>query len=316
MEFLDEEARPRLLFQSRPVQPSSAASPALDLRRPSVLVSLSLSALLFGHSLFFLQSEPLQSILLWFALSFLLGPFAPSSLTAGDIRVGLGQILEPPPPDDVVDQDDPKKKPPNRRLRPRKNEEPGFVAVPAAAEPRGKVESGGDSTQCKADSVIGGEEREWSEGDVEVLKKLLVKHPVGKPKRWEEISAAFQGRHGVESVIKMAKSMGEKRTSDADSFTQFLKDRKPVDKRIEAESEAINKAVESGEAKKENLGLSWSARDDVALLNALKAFPKDVAMRWEKIAAAVPGKSKAACMKRVTELKRDFRNSKTSVEAS
>ncbi|KAK2971675.1 hypothetical protein RJ640_025736 [Escallonia rubra] len=36
----------------------------------------------------------------------------------------------------------------------------------------------------------------------------------------------------------------------------------------------------------------------------MKAFQKDVAIRWEKIVAAVPGKSKVACMKRVSELKK------------
>ncbi|KAK8578122.1 hypothetical protein V6N13_046979 [Hibiscus sabdariffa] len=56
----------------------------------------------------------------------------------------------------------------------------------------------------------------------------------------------------------------------------------------------------------------WNSVEDIALLNALKAFPKDVPMRWEKVAAAVPGKSKAACMKRVAELKTDFRSSKAS----
>lgn len=56
----------------------------------------------------------------------------------------------------------------------------------------------------------------------------------------------------------------------------------------------------------------WSSAEDLALLNALKAFPKDVAMRWEKIAASVPGKTKSACMKRVTELKKNFRSSKVS----
>ena len=57
------------------------------------------------------------------------------------------------------------------------------------------------------------------------------------------------------------------------------------------------------------LGIETTYMD---LINALKAFPKDVPMRWEKIAAAVPGKSKACCMKRVAELKRDFRSSKAS----
>lgn len=157
-----------------------------------------------------------------------------------------------------------------------------------------------------------GGEREWEEGDYEMLKKLLVKHPVGKPKRWEAIAEGFKGRHGVESVIKAAKSMGERKMNDADSFARFLKDRKPVDKRVEEESGEAG-AVESGEVMRESV--SWSGGDDVALLNALKAFPKDVPMRWEKITAAVPGKSKAACMKRVAELKKGFRSSKASAEA-
>ena len=59
-------------------------------------------------------------------------------------------------------------------------------------------------------------------------------------------------------------------------------------------------------------GSGWSTGEDLALLNALKAFPKDAPMRWEKVAAAVPGKTKAACLKRVNELKKDFRSSKAS----
>ncbi|CAH8360874.1 unnamed protein product [Eruca vesicaria subsp. sativa] len=56
---------------------------------------------------------------------------------------------------------------------------------------------------------------------------------------------------------------------------------------------------------------TWSNGEDIALLNALKAFPKEAAMRWEKVAAVVPGKTKVACMKRVTELKKGFRSSKS-----
>nr|GMD50855.1 transcription factor MAMYB-like [Ipomoea batatas] len=151
------------------------------------------------------------------------------------------------------------------------------------------------------------EEKDWSEGDVEVLRKLLGKHPVGKPGRWEAIAEGFKGRHRVESVIKKAKELGEKRTSNEDSYQKFLKDRKQVDKRIELE----NSMDASSESTRENESV-WSSTEDLALLNALKAFPKDVAMRWEKIAAAVPGKTKAACMKRVTDLKRDFRSSKAA----
>ncbi|KAL6979825.1 hypothetical protein U1Q18_021481 [Sarracenia purpurea var. burkii] len=323
MEFLDEETRPRFLFQSRSRPPPPPESQTLDLRNPSLFISISLSILLFVFSLFFLQSEPLKSLVFWLALSFLLGPFAPSSLTAGDIRVGVGKILESPPPIDDVDRDDSKKKPPNRRSRPRKPDELGLMPTKTFSDNSEKVENSRQAedfrqlSECEDGdrSATEGGEREWSEGDVELLKKLLVKHPVGKPKRWEAISDSFQGRHGLESVIKTAKSMGEKRMNDADSFSRFLKDRKPVDKRIEDESEALGggggaATAEGGGLTRENGVANWSAGDDIALLNALKAFPKDAPMRWEKIEAAVPGKSKAACVKRVAELKKGFRSSK------
>ena len=145
-----------------------------------------------------------------------------------------------------------------------------------------------------------------------MLKKQMVKNPVGKPRRWEVIAEAFKGRHRAESVIKMAKKMGERKLDDNDSYARFLKNRKQLDTRVEAE---INGTESAGEARKEDDGVGWNAGEDIALLNALKAFPKDVAMRWEKIAAAVPGKSKAACMKRIAELKKDFRSSKASAES-
>ncbi|KAF7139236.1 hypothetical protein RHSIM_Rhsim07G0122300 [Rhododendron simsii] len=212
-------------------------------------------------------------------------------------------------------------KTPNRRSRPRKPDESVFNPVQETVE---CIKNGDDLRgPCQSEAnlgdksaVEGGGESEWDEGDYELLKKLLVKHPVGKPGRWEAVAEAFRGRHGVESVIKAAKSMGERKTNDADSFVRFLKDRKPVDKRIEEEAESGGDGgvvVEGGVVVRESVG--WSGGDDIALLNALKAFPKDVPMRWEKIAAAVPGKSKAGCVKRVAELKKGFRSSKASAEA-
>ncbi|KAJ9684885.1 hypothetical protein PVL29_017058 [Vitis rotundifolia] len=214
-------------------------------------------SILISLSLFFLQSEPLKYLLLRFALSLLLGPYGPSHLTAGNIR----------------DSDEPNERPPsNRRPRLRKVETATF-SLPKRLK-------------------VAAEESDWVDGDVKILKKQLLKHPVGMPGRWEAVPEAFQGRHGVESVIRKAKFLGERKLSDSDSFNRFLKDRKPVDKCVE---DAM--AMENGEKE------GWSSGEDIALLNALKAFPKDVPMR-----------SKAACMKRFSELKKDFRNSKAAAE--
>ncbi|KAK9046797.1 hypothetical protein V6N11_052674 [Hibiscus sabdariffa] len=135
----------------------------------------------------------------------------------------------------------------------------------------------------------------------------MVKNPVGKPGRWEAVAEAFNEKHKMESVIKKSKELGEKKADDVDSYAKFLKNRKPLDTRMNEEGVTRNQdssnSVGSG-------AIVWNSMEDIALLNALKAFPKDVTMRWETIAAAMPGKSKTACMKRVAEMKKDFRSSK------
>lgn len=54
----------------------------------------------------------------------------------------------------------------------------------------------------------------------------------------------------------------------------------------------------------------WSEAQEVALVKAIKAFPKDTVNRWDRIATAVPGKSKAQCFKKFAELRDSFRNTK------
>ncbi|XP_024994945.1 transcription factor MAMYB [Cynara cardunculus var. scolymus] len=303
MEFFDEESRPRFLLQSRSIpKPTENQLPLDDLHKPTLFVSLSLSALLLTLALFYFQSDPLQSIFIWFSLSLLVGPFAPPSLTAGDIRVGLGPALQPQSPRQNQESDPPKRS----RFKPKKpdqdHQEPSFNPIPSVVV----KETPKPGNKTDNDSIVV-EDKDWTEGDLELLKKQIAKHPVGMPGRWDAVAEAFSGRHKVENVVKMAKSMGERKMGDSDSFSRFLKDRKAVDKRVD---EVIENEREMASG-----GGSWSSAEDIALLNALKAFPKDVAMRWEKITAAVPGRSKGACMKRVADLKKDFRSSKTSSEA-
>ncbi|KAK8578918.1 hypothetical protein V6N12_069261 [Hibiscus sabdariffa] len=307
MEFLDEDARPRFLFQSRP-QPNSSSQEKIP-QKPSkslLFVSLSISSLLLSLSLLSIESEPFKSLLFWLSLSLLVGPFAPPSLTGGDIRVGVGPIIPDPIDQGPHPEPESKKKSSQRRSKADKVDEPSGNRASLVEEANGfphlKVKSKDSNGLSKKEDVGG--EKEWSEADVEMLKKQMVKNPVGKPGRWEAIAEAFNGKHKMESVIKKSKELGEKKADDADSYAKFLKNRKPLDTRMNEEGVTGNQDSSSSGA------VVWNSAEDIALLNALKAFPKDVAMRWEKIAAAVPGKSKAACMKRVADLKKDFRSSK------
>ncbi|XP_057521452.1 transcription factor MAMYB [Amaranthus tricolor] len=329
MEFIDDydESRPRLIFQSRPVPSSSSIDSPQNSQKnkPLIILFISLSLLFLTSSLFFIRSQFLQSIFIWFSLSLLIGPFAPLSITGGDIRVGQGKIVEFPLQTDTVDDDfdESKKKWPNKRNRGKRSDLDGvssngsfnFVknSEKISKSEDFRVDSKENDKQIlnSKKNVDGAliAEKEWSEEDLGFLRKLVIKHPVGKPRRWEVIADAFKGKHSVENVISKAKSLGKEKPVDSDSYSKFLKDRKAVDKRVEGGNVGMGNGDCSGEVN------SWSSNEDIALLNALKSFPKDVSMRWEKIAAAVPGKSKAECMKRVSELKKEFRSSKASTES-
>lgn len=295
MEFLDEyESKPRFMFQSKhlPIPDEQALHPSSfslsSLHKPTLFLSLSLSLLLCCLALIYFNFEPLKSVLLWLSLSLLVGPFAPPSLTAGDISVGVGPPLKEIP---VETNEKPSRK---STKAVKKDAEVHSNAIDAS--PHVDLPKQRSNRSNSNETLIEAKSEEWGEADDELLKKLMGKHPVGKPGRWEAIAEGFKGKHKVESVIAKAKHIGDKKGSDQDSYTKFLKDR---EKRHHLDEEGRK---ESG----------WSAAEDLALLNALKAFPKEVAMRWEKVAASVPGKTKAACVARMAELKKDFRSSKAS----
>ncbi|GAV90136.1 Myb_DNA-binding domain-containing protein [Cephalotus follicularis] len=297
MEFLDEDARPRILFQSRTQQQQQQPPSSSQDQHKSqfVLLTITISALLLLFSLFHLQTDPLKSLLLWLSLSLLLGPFAPSHLTAGHIRVGHGPTLQPIDPQP---QPLPERKSHHKRSKPIRSEE----TLTSPPLPASVIDTTKEiDLPAVEEEEEEEEEGEWSEGDLALLKKHLAKNPAGKLGRWEIIAEAFKGRHNVESVIKTAKELGLRKMDGGDDYATFLKKRKLPPSAPQNDDQ---------ETKTVGHGDGWSSAEDIALLNALKAFPKDVAMRWDKIAAAVPGKSKADCVKRVSQLKNDFRSSK------
>lgn len=232
MEFLDEyESRPRFLFQSKN-HPSGSDQVPSSLRHPAFFLSIFTSLVILTLALLHFDFEPLKSILLWFSISLLLGPFAPPSLTAGDIRVGLGPPLEETPDDSV----EPIEKF-TRKSRKKPSEDAGRILE------KSRCVDGSDSPVDECNRLNGysvekrseekrGEQSEWCETDDDLLMRLMGKHPAGKPGRWDAIAEGFKGKYRVDTVITRAKEMGERKVGDQDSFNKFLKDRKAVDKRV------------------------------------------------------------------------------------
>lgn len=303
MDYYDEDPRPRFQFQASSV-PIPQQSASID--RKCAAFCIATGTLIFSYGC--LLPGILQILLAWIGLSLAIGPFAPISLTGGDIRVGCGEILE------ELQIETPKQEPERKNYRGKaKRSENSNPEIPISNISRldeipKKNRNGEAGSRVPGVSRVSDDE-EWTAEDVELLKKQLAKNPPGKPGRYEAIAEAFRGARSVDSIVKKVKSLGERKPGDDDSYAKFLEKRKISDK-IEMDLAEGPDLADDEEDRGKKLG--WSSAEDISLLNALKAFPKDTNMRWEKVAAAVPGKSKTQCMKRFSELKQNFRNSKAS----
>ena len=65
---------------------------------------------------------------------------------------------------------------------------------------------------------------------------------------------------------------------------------------------APKQEIQSNPTERTNDAVIWSAQEQKALEAALKNYPPDTDSRWERIAEAVPGKTKKDCMKRYKEI--------------
>ncbi|CAH9113800.1 unnamed protein product [Cuscuta epithymum] len=187
-------------------------------------------------------------------------------------------------------------------------------------------------------------EREWSKEEVDLLRKGVQKYPKGTSRRWEVISEYIGTGRTVEEILKATKTVLLQKPDSAKAFDSFLERRKhaptiasPLSTREEVAAEgtmpnndqndesklpanpfsqSTNDCQIPGEdhvaAANVTEGDVWSAVQERALVQALKTFSKDVSQRWERVAAAVPGKTVNQCKKKFASLKESFRNKKTA----
>ncbi|GAB2218866.1 hypothetical protein Droror1_Dr00002098 [Drosera rotundifolia] len=185
-------------------------------------------------------------------------------------------------------------------------------------------------------------EKPWEKEEIELLRKGMLKYPKGTSRRWEVISEYIGTGRSVEEILKATKTVLLQKPDSSKAFDSFLEKRKPAAsigsplstrEEIEGVSGVNNSEAKAVDATPPSstpsdhvpVGTStanptssgsdqdiWSAVQERALIQALKTFPKEVAQRWERVAAAVPGKSVNQCKKKFTSLKANFRNMKSS----
>lgn len=184
-------------------------------------------------------------------------------------------------------------------------------------------------------------ERPWTKEEIELLRKGMQKYPKGTSRRWEVISEYIGTGRSVEEILKATKTVLLQKPDSAKAFDSFLEKRKPaptiaspLSTREEVKGASSNDTDERQSSGPDNLQVqsnhiadspddstaangvssdtdpeSWSVVQERALVQALKTFPKDTNQRWERVAAAVPGKTVAQCKKKITLMKENFRNS-------
>ncbi|XP_022894878.1 dnaJ homolog subfamily C member 2-like isoform X1 [Olea europaea var. sylvestris] len=192
----------------------------------------------------------------------------------------------------------------------------------------------------------GNEKREkpWGKEEIEMLRKGMQKYPKGTSRRWEVISEYIGTGRSVEEILKATKTVLLQKPDSSKAFDSFLEKRKPTQSiaspltaREDLPGLSNSNASERNASDPNNLPESssgtgscknsddstaangvvasssdpdaWSAVQEKALVQALKTFPKETSQRWERVAAAVPGKTVGQCKKKFTLMKDNFRNS-------
>lgn len=194
-----------------------------------------------------------------------------------------------------------------------------------------------------ADAKVGGplsnyekKERPWGKEEIEMLRKGMQKYPKGTSRRWEVISEYIGTGRSVDEILKATKTVLLRKPDSGKAFDSFLEKRKPVQTissplstRLETEAlpvdgtHAASSRTSTGDQNPLEVQASngvpaavdqdtWSETQERALVQALKTFPKDVNQRWERVAAAVPGKTMIQCKKKFALMKESFRSKRNT----
>ncbi|GJN37119.1 hypothetical protein PR202_gb26044 [Eleusine coracana subsp. coracana] len=174
-----------------------------------------------------------------------------------------------------------------------------------------------------------------------MLRKAIQKYPKGTSRRWEVVSEFIGTGRSVEEILKATKTVLLQKPDSTKAFDSFLEKRKPtqsIASPLSTRDEAVGSSTEGGGVAPSKVAAqpassqtanektaadpvqngpssmtdpdAWTETQVLALVQALKAFPKDASQRWERVAAAVPGKTVVQCKKKVASMRENFRSKK------
>ncbi|XP_036748295.1 dnaJ homolog subfamily C member 2 isoform X2 [Manis pentadactyla] len=152
----------------------------------------------------------------------------------------------------------------------------------------------------------GNDSKNWSEDDLQLLIKAVNLFPAGTNSRWEVI-ANYMNIHSSSGVKRTAKDVIGKAKSlqKLDPHQKDDINKKAFDK-FKKEHGVVRQADNAPPSERFEGPCTdftpWTTEEQKLLEQALKTYPVNTPERWEKIAEAVPGRTKKNCMKRYKEL--------------
>uniref|UniRef100_A0A7N5KP34 DnaJ homolog subfamily C member 2 n=1 Tax=Ailuropoda melanoleuca TaxID=9646 RepID=A0A7N5KP34_AILME len=158
----------------------------------------------------------------------------------------------------------------------------------------------------KSTGGSGNGSKNWSEDDLQLLIKAVNLFPAGTNSRWEVI-ANYMNIHSSSGVKRTAKDVIGKAKSlqKLDPHQKDDINKKAFDK-FKKEHGVVPQADNATPSERFEGPCTdftpWTTEEQKLLEQALKTYPVNTPERWEKIAAAVPGRTKKDCMKRYKEL--------------
>nr|CAG4641959.1 EOG090X0BHG [Eurycercus lamellatus] len=150
----------------------------------------------------------------------------------------------------------------------------------------------------------------WTDEDLAELAKYMKKYPAGTTERWEKIADALN--RTVNEVTHFARKMKDNafRPPEGQEGENNSKEEERVEKKKEKTRGGKNSILlaeptqaDVGTSEEQVAGSSgWTQKQQKSLETALACYTKGSSERWERIAKAVPGKTKEECMLRVKYL--------------
>eukprot|EP01127_Copromyxa_protea_P005311 TRINITY_DN15257_c0_g1_i1.p1 TRINITY_DN15257_c0_g1~~TRINITY_DN15257_c0_g1_i1.p1 ORF type:complete len:572 (-),score=174.04 TRINITY_DN15257_c0_g1_i1:108-1823(-) len=139
------------------------------------------------------------------------------------------------------------------------------------------------------------EEAVWTQEEIVLLTKAVVKFPGGTTERWEKISQFIGGKKTVKQIIARVRASQHVAAAPASVAKPAATTAAPakvapvVDTSVDAD-DGHGDAGDGGE---------WTADEQKLLEVALKAYPASLGKdRWTKISEAVPGRTRRDCVER------------------